>query len=103
MENKGSPETLRETTFFQFEEFYQQNNFPRQSKHFYEWFLGFAEGDGSFLISITKDTRQPTAKAKPRAFFFLLLCKKIPVFCIPLKRNLVLVTCKNIMRLLDEA
>jgi hypothetical protein len=72
MENKGSPETLRETTFFQFEEFYQQNNFPRQSKHFYEWFLGFAEGDGSFLISITKDTRQPTAKAKPRAFFTLV-------------------------------
>ena len=44
MENKGSPETLRETTFFQFEEFYQQNTFPRQPKHFYEWFLGFAEG-----------------------------------------------------------
>jgi len=72
MENNRSSETLREVTFFQFSEFYQSNTFKKQPQSFYEWFIGFAEGDGSFMISSSKDLRRPNSKLRKRAFFYLV-------------------------------
>jgi hypothetical protein len=66
-EKIGSSETLRETTF----NFYNFNNFhlPRHKKNidqkFLEWFVGFSEGDGSFIVSKPK-------VGKPRLFFVLV-------------------------------
>lgn len=48
----GSSETLRKTTF-DFSE-YKQNIVPHKTNidiHFLEWFIGFIEGDGSFIVS----------------------------------------------------
>jgi hypothetical protein len=70
MENNRSSETLREVTFFQFSEFHQSNTFKVQSQSFYEWFIGFAEGDGSFITSSGKDLRQPNLKSRKRLYFF---------------------------------
>jgi hypothetical protein len=72
MENNRSSETLREVTFFQFSEFHQFNTFKRQPRSFYEWFIGFAEGDGSFIISYSKDLRCPDSNSRPRLFFYLV-------------------------------
>ncbi len=48
----GSSETIRKTTF-NFQTFNQ--HLPQHIKHidpeFLEWFIGFAEGDGSFIVS----------------------------------------------------
>lgn len=72
MENKRSSETLREvTSFFQFAEFHKRNPFPQQPQSFYEWFVGFAEGDGSFILSYSKDSRLPNSVPRQRAIFTL--------------------------------
>lgn len=51
--NKGSSETIRKITFFNFDLFL--NNTPVHIKKvdlfFLEWFIGFVEGEGSFCIS----------------------------------------------------
>jgi hypothetical protein len=63
----GSSETLRETTF----NFEVLNNFhlPQHKKKinqdFLEWFVGFSEGDGSFIISKSKTGQE-------RLFFVLV-------------------------------
>jgi hypothetical protein len=72
MENNRSSETLREVTFFQFSEFHQSNTFKAQPQSFYEWFVGFAEGDGSFITSSGKDLRQPNLKSRKRLYFYLV-------------------------------
>ena len=68
----GSSETIRETTF-QFELFLQ--HLPEQkvkiSHHFLEWFIGFAEGDGSFIVS-----RPKLGRAR---LFFTLVQKEVRV------------------------
>ena len=68
----GSSETIRETTF-QFELFLQ--HLPEQkvkiSHRFLEWFIGFAEGDGSFIVSRTKLGRA--------RLFFTLVQKEVRV------------------------
>jgi hypothetical protein len=56
---KGSSETIRETTF-QFETFL--NSLPQHKKKidrkFLEWFIGFTEGDGSFIVTKSGDKKR---------------------------------------------
>ena len=52
MNKIGSSETIRKTTFNFFN--YTQNivsHHIKINKDFLEWFIGFAEGDGSFIVS----------------------------------------------------
>ena len=76
MKWNGSSETLREATFkchnFDFSAFLQENPYKKQSQHFYEWFLGFAEGDGAILSSWSTDKRRSNAKPLQRLMFFIV-------------------------------
>ena len=52
MNKIGSSETIRKTTF-NFDD-YKKNMVSHKktiNKHFLEWFVGFSEGDGSFIVS----------------------------------------------------
>ena len=51
----GSSETIRKTTFNFYA--YQRNLVSHKKKinvAFLEWFIGFVEGDGSFIVSNTR-------------------------------------------------
>lgn len=55
MNKIGSSETIRKTTFYFYN--YEKNTVSHKNKintHFLEWFIGFAEGDGSFIVSNTR-------------------------------------------------
>ncbi len=67
-----SSETLRKASFFNFTEFHKANPFERRSQAFYEWFLGFAEGDGCYFSSLEKDTRQLQSRPSQRLRFMLV-------------------------------
>jgi len=62
----GSSETLRKVTFNfkKFNNFYLPEHKKRIDNAFLEWFVGFTEGDGSFVISNSKNE-------KKRLFFSL--------------------------------
>ena len=68
----GSSETLRETTF----NFEVLNNLhlPQHKKKinqdFLEWFVGFSEGDGSFIVSKSKTGQE-------RLFFVLASWRQV--------------------------
>lgn len=70
--NDVSSETIRETTF-QFDLF--QKNLPQQKRKinrvFLEWFIGFAEGDGSIIVSQLKSGQV--------RLFFTLVQKEVEV------------------------
>jgi hypothetical protein len=63
----GSSETLRKVTFnfTKFNKFYLPEHKKKIDQSFLEWFVGFAEGDGSFIVSNTKN-------GKKRLFFILV-------------------------------
>jgi len=63
----GSSETLRKVTFNfkKFNNFYLPEHKKRIDNAFLEWFVGFTEGDGSFVISNSKNE-------KKRLFFFIV-------------------------------
>lgn len=58
LNNTGSSETLRETTASQFHFTDFLKHLPQHKSHiptpFLEWFVGFAEGDGSFICTTNK-------------------------------------------------
>lgn len=64
---KGSSETTREAFNFDFSKYIE--NKPEHIKNinqtFLEWFVGFTEGDGSFIISLKKN------KTRKNMFFFI--------------------------------
>ena len=64
---KGSSETTREAFYFDFSKYIE--NKPEHIKNidqtFLEWFVGFTEGDGSFIISSKKN------KTRKNMFFFI--------------------------------
>ncbi len=69
MNKIGSSETIRKTTF-NFNN-YNQNLVSHKKKiniHFLEWFIGFAEGDGSFIVS---SSRSFTGVSSCRLFFII--------------------------------
>jgi hypothetical protein len=73
MEQKRSSETLRKATkSFDFSAFQQKTPFKVQHHHYYEWFVGFVEGDGAILSSWSKDPRHKSPKLSQRLFFFLV-------------------------------
>lgn len=65
---KESSETTREAFYFDFSKYIE--NKPEHIKnidqHFLEWFVGFTEGDGSFIISLKKNK---TSREKTMFFF----------------------------------
>lgn len=64
---KGSSETTREAFYFDFSKYIE--NKPEHiiniNQIFLEWFVGFTEGDGSFIISLKKN------KTRKNMFFFI--------------------------------
>jgi hypothetical protein len=55
MNKIGSSETIRKTTFYFYN--YEKKNVSHKNKintHFLQWFIGFTEGDGSFIVSNTR-------------------------------------------------
>jgi hypothetical protein len=64
---KGSSETIREAFNFNFSKYIE--NKPEHIKNidqsFLEWFIGFTEGDGSFIVSLKKN------KTRKNIFFFI--------------------------------
>lgn len=64
---KGSSETIREAFYFDFSKYIE--NKPEHIKHidqaFLEWFVGFTEGEGSFIVSLKKN------KTHKNMFFFI--------------------------------
>ena len=52
----GSSETLRKVTFNfkEFNKFYLPEHKKKIDQSFLEWFVGFTEGDGSFIVSTPK-------------------------------------------------
>ncbi len=59
--NKGSSETTREAVSFNFDEYIKVK--PSHIKNvdllFLEWFLGFVEGDGSFIVTTSMKKKRP--------------------------------------------
>lgn len=90
MEKQRSSETLRETTLkcqtFDFSAFLRENPYKKQSQHFYEWFLGFVEGDGAILSSWSTDTRRSHLKPSQRLFFFIV--QKNPTVLYEIKKKI---------------
>ena len=68
----GSSETIRKTTFFSFDTFSPPSHIKKIDHSFLEWFIGFVEGDGSFIVS------EKTEKS-PLRLFFILTQKDIQV------------------------
>jgi len=63
----GSSETLRKVTFNfkKFNKFYLPEHKKKIDQSFLEWFVGFTEGDGSFIITVPK-------KGNKRLMFILV-------------------------------
>ena len=75
----GSSETIRKTTF-DFSLFLR--NLPQHKKqidqNFLEWFIGFSEGDGSFIVSHTSGKKNDESK-DPQRLFFILTQKDVQI------------------------
>jgi hypothetical protein len=63
--NKGSSETTREAVYFNFDEYIKIKpaHIKQIDKLFLEWFIGFVEGNGSFIVGT------PTSKNYKTTFF----------------------------------
>ena len=74
MTQKQSSETLREATthYFDFSSFLHLTPYTKQPQAFYEWLIGFIEGDGSIGFNMTQDKRRPLSKPYPRFHFMIV-------------------------------
>ena len=74
MTQKHSSETLREATthYFDLSSFLHLTPYTKQPRAFYEWLIGFIEGDGSIGFSMTQDKRRPLSKSYPRLHFMIV-------------------------------
>lgn len=74
MTQKQSSETLREATthYFDFSSFLHLTPYTKQPQTFYEWLLGFIEGDGYIGFNMTQDKRRPLSKPFPRLHFMIV-------------------------------
>lgn len=73
MKPNASSETLREATkSFDFSVFQEKTPYKLQHQQYYEWFVGFTEGDGAILSSWSTDPRHKVPKKTQRLFFSLV-------------------------------
>jgi hypothetical protein len=74
MTQKQSSETLREATthYFDFSSFLHLTPYTKQPQAFYEWLIGFIEGDGHIGFSMAQDKRRPLSKPYPRLQFMIV-------------------------------
>ena len=74
MTQKQSSETLREATthYFDFSSFLHLTPYTKQPQAFYEWLIGFIEGDGSIGFNMAQDKRRPLSKPSPRLHFMIV-------------------------------
>jgi len=74
MTQKQSSETLRGATthYFDFSSFLHLTPYTKQPQAFYEWLIGFIEGDGHIGFSMTRDKRRPLSKPYPRLHFMIV-------------------------------
>ncbi len=71
MTKQFSTKASSEVLFFDFTEFHKVNLFERRSQPFYEWFLGFAEGDGCYLSRFVTDKRHSHLPSRQKVRFHL--------------------------------
>lgn len=69
---------FEQSLFFNFIQY--EKNLPQHKTHidrsFLEWFIGFTEGDGSFLISPSQDSKD---SPEPLRLFFIITQKEVQV------------------------
>lgn len=60
--NKGSSETTREAVYFNFDEYIKikPTHIKKIDTLFLEWFIGFVEGDGSFIVGTPTNKKRQT-------------------------------------------
>ena len=80
--NKGSSETTREAVYFNFDEYIKvkPSHIKKVEILFLEWFIGFVEGDGSFIVG--------TGACKKRKTIFFCINQKDSQLMFKIKKKL---------------
>lgn len=74
MTQKQSSETLCEATtqYFDLSSFLHLTPYTKQPQAFYEWLIGFIEGDGYIGFNMTQNKQKPLSKPYPRLDFMIV-------------------------------